>query len=262
MWKRIYVLWILLIFIECHQTEAQDTQNTLQSIQGVVLEALELDRILCVINTSNEGPQWFLLNSDLGGVHKRIGSISAASGLISDIKVAPDGKYAAILSVGEGHPLLEVIDLPKLLQEKTYTVLHKLDPYPGVIEIHSWDGDRLQVNSDMLLTDRDKSNGRVSENLRLSWQETFALNVLTGEISGISDGAKNPVEHYSRVLMDQQTSEAEKDMALSKLLASDSKDMAISFLLEILEKEQNPKRIIRLLEEIDKLRKKPQEQEK
>jgi hypothetical protein len=262
MWKRIYVLWILLIFIGCQQAEAQDTQNTLQNIQGVVLESLELNEILCVINTSNEGSQWFLLNSDGRRMNERIGSISAALELITDIKAAPDGKYAAILSVGEGHPILEVIDLSKLLQEKTYTVLHKIDPYPGVIEIHSWDGARLQVSSDMLLTYRDKTDGRVPEDFRLSWQETFALNVLTGEISGVSDGAKNPAEHYSRVLMDQQTSEAEKDAALSKLLASGSDDMAISFLLKILEKEQNPKRIIRLLEEIDKLRKKPQEQGK
>jgi len=195
-------------------------------------------------------------------MNERIGSISAASGLISDIKAAPDGKYAAVLSVGEGHPILEVIDLPKLLQEKTYTVLHKIDPYPGVIEIRSWNGVRLQVSSDMLLTYRDKTDGRVPEDLRLSWQETFALDVLTGDISGISEGAKNPAEHYSRVLMDQQTSEAEKDTALSKLLASGSDDMAISFLLKILDKEQDPKRIIKLLEEIDKLRnpsKKPKE---
>ena len=226
------------------------------------MESLELDRILCVINTSNEGPQWFLLNSVLRGENERIASISAASELISDIKAAPDGEYLAVLSVGEGHPVLEVIDLPKLLEEKTYTVLHKLDPYPGVIEIHSWDGVRLQVSSDMLLTYRDKTDGRVPEDLRLSWQETFALNVLTGEISGVSDGAKNPAEHYSRVLMDQQTSEAEKDAALSKLLASDSDDMAISFLLKILEKEQNPKRILRLLDEIDKLRNTSKEEEK
>ncbi len=270
MWKRIYVILILLILFGVHQTEAQNNQEMLLDARGVLLEPLqyvykgnagiEMNAALCVINTSNEGPQWFLLNSDQQGVNERIGSISAALALITDIKASLDGKYLAVLSVGEGHPMLEVIDLPQLLQEKKYAVLHKIDPYPGIVEIQSWDGIQLQVGSDMLLTYRDKTDGRVPPELKLSWQETFALNVLTGEISGVSEGARNPVEHYSRTLMDQQASEAEKDVALSKLLSSGSEEVTMSYLLKVLEQEQNPKRIIQLLDVINTLRKKEEKE--
>lgn len=266
MWKRICWIVILLTLIGVHRTKAQNTQEITLSTQGVLLTPLqymyrnnsriEVNSALCVINTSNEGPQWFLLSSDNWSLNKRIGSISADLMLISDIKASPDGKALAVLSVGEGHPVVEVIDLPLLLQEKKYRVLHKIDPYPGSIEIRSWeDNVRVQIGSDMLLTYRDKTSGRVPPELALSWQETFALNVLTGEISGVSDGAINPAEHYSRVLSDQQANDSEKDAALSKLLSLSSDDMTIMYLLKLLDKERDPKRILRILEELDKLRK-------
>jgi hypothetical protein len=270
MWKRIYLSLTLLILIGFHQAEAQDSQSISLSTQGMLLEPLsyvykqnelrEANATLCVINTSNEGPHWFLLNSIQPGLNERIGSISAALGLITDIKASSDGKYLAVLSVGEGHPLLEVIDLPQLLGKKTYTVLHKIDPYPGVVEIQSWQGLQLHFESDMLLMHRDKTSGRVPPDLALSSQEIFALNALTGEISGVSEGAKNPANHYSKILMDQYANETQKDAALAKLLSLNPDDVTISYLLKVLDQEQDPKRILRLLDEINKLREKPEKE--
>lgn len=255
----------LLILVGFYQAEAQNKQATTPTEQGVLLTQLrylykpsgivELNSTLCVINTSNEGPQWFLLSSDNWSMNIRIGSISAAMRLITDINASPDGKFLAVLSVGEGHPILEVVNLPVLLQEKQYQVLHELDPYPGFVEIRSWDGNRLHIDSDMLLTHRDKSSGRVPSELMLFWQETFSLNILTGKITGVSEGAKDPIEHYSKILMDQNASDAEKDEALFKMLRLNADNVSLKHLLNVLETERDPKRINKILEKIDKLRK-------
>jgi hypothetical protein len=209
---------------------------------------------LCVIQTSNEGPQWFLLNAGHSGDHRRIGALSAALRLINALDVAPNGRYLAVVSVGEGHPILEVVDLPKLLQGATYTVLHTLDPYPGEIAIDTWHGSKLHVKSDMLLTRLDPESNRVPAQWQLTSLETFALNVPTGDVSGVSEGAQNPAEHYADILLDPRTSDSERDEALTTLRRLNSNEALIMHLLKALEQEQDPKRINQLLEEIRKLR--------
>lgn len=212
------------------------------------------DALVCIINTQNEGPQWFLLNADAEGKNERLGGIAAKLGFIAEIKASADGKYLAVVSSGEGRRLLEIIDLPKLLQKKTYAVLHAIDPAPGTITLRAWDGPQLQIGCDMLLTRRDPKTGRVPPELALAAPETFALNVLTGQLTGVSDGAQNPAAHYSKVLMDQQASQSEKDAALSTLLSLKPDAATMTYLLKALDQEKDPKRILKLLEEIKKLR--------
>ncbi|GAK61369.1 C4-type Zn-finger protein [Candidatus Vecturithrix granuli] len=252
------------MLLSASSSSAQINQELLVNIRGILFEPLQnVSRgnqrlaegaTLCVINTQNEGPQWFLLNTDSIGVNEQLGSISASLALITSIKASPDGQYLAVVSVGEGHPILEVVNLPQLLQIKSYQVLQTIDPYPGSLEIQEWKDGQLYVKSDVLLTEMDKKSGRVPSEYDLSWQETFALNVISGKITGISEGAKNPVEHYTQILLNQQTSELEKDVALAKLLSLGQGELTLSTLIKLLEQEQNPKRINKLLDQISILR--------
>jgi hypothetical protein len=187
--------------------------------------------------------------------NQHLGPISPGFKFIHTIRASEDGQYLAVILLGEGHPLLEVIDLPQLLQKKRYQVFQTIDPYPGTIKIEAWNGAQLRVKSDMLLTHWDKSTGRVPPDMVLSWQETFILNILTGQISGVPDGGGKLAEHYARVLLDQHTTESEKDRALAKLLSLHSGKISLPFLLKILEQEHDPKRMNQLLDEISKLRK-------
>ena len=150
--------------------------------------------------------------------------------------------------------MLEIVDLSRFLRTQSFQVLQKIDPYPGNISIESWNGSQLHISSNMLLTHRDKATGRTSPDMALTWQETFALNVLTGEISGVSDGAKNPAEHYAQVLLDQNATESEKDVALAKLLSLHSGELSLAELVKVLDREQDPKRMNKLLDEINRLR--------
>jgi hypothetical protein len=255
---------MLALLMGVSQASAQINQELLVNIRGVLFEPLHNVRkdnrplaenaTLCVINTQNVGPQWFLLNTFGVGVNEQLGTISASLQNITQIKASPEGQYLAVISVGEGHPLLEVIDLPQLLQQKTYHVFQTLDPYPGFVEIQEWKGNQLHVKSDMLLTELDRQTGRVPSEYALSWQETFAVNPVSGAITGISEGAKNPAEHYTQILLNPQASDLEKDVALAKLLSLGQEDLTLSKLVQLLEQEQDPKRINKLLDQIGKLR--------
>ena len=249
-WKRIS--WIVLILLFIGLQTKTNSQETACHVPGVLFEPLRNENAtLSVINTNNTGAQWFLLRS---GENQHLGPISPGFKFIHAIRASEDGRYLAVILIGEGHSLLEIIDLPQLLQKKSYRVFQTIDPYPGNIEIDSWNGGQLRVKSDVLLTHRDKSTGRIPPDMVLSWQETFILDILTGQISGASDGGGEPAEHYARMLLDQHTTEAEKDRALAKLLSVHSGEISLPFLLKVLEREQDPRRMNLLLDEISKLR--------
>lgn len=255
---------IVFMFLSASSSSTQINQELLVNIRGVLFEPLQNASrgnrqlaesvTLCVINTRNEGPQWFLLNTESTGMNEQLGSISGSLGLINSIKASPDGQYLAVISVGEGHPILEVIDLPQLLQTKSYRALQSIDPYPGFVEIQEWKGNQLYIKSDVLLTERDRQTREIPSEYGLAWQETYALNVITGEITGVSEGAKNPLEHYTQILLNQQASEIEKDVALTKLISLAQGELTLAIIVKLLEQEQNPKRINKLLDQMSTLR--------
>ncbi|HWQ10381.1 MAG TPA: hypothetical protein VN436_14775, partial [Holophaga sp.] len=67
----------------------------------------------------------------------------------------------AVVSVGEGHPVLDVLDLARVLAgtHGDHSLL-TLDPYPGFIELAGWRGGCLRVRSDRPLADGLDASGR------------------------------------------------------------------------------------------------------
>lgn len=243
------IFW-LAVFCVCFSVHASAQTTSIPA--GILFETLPgSGTTVGVVNSSNAGPQWFLLKGE-GNQH--IGSISPGFNIIASLRASENGQYLAVLSIGEGHPIIDVIDANQLLLKKTYQVVQHIDPYPGTILLDTWHGTLLQVKSDMMLTERDSKTGRVPSDMNLSWQETFSINVATGQISGVSDGAKNPAEHYANILLDPNASDAAKDVALGKLMALHSEELTLQYLLKVLDQEKDPKRINRLLDLINKLR--------
>ncbi|GAK52859.1 hypothetical protein U14_04116 [Candidatus Moduliflexus flocculans] len=241
--------WLALICV-CFSVQAFAQTATIPA--GILFEPLPGSGVTVgVVNTNNAGPQWFLMKGE-GNQH--IGSISPGFNIISSLKSSENGEYLAVLSVGEGHSVVDVIDVNQLLSKKMYQIVQHIDPYPGTISLDVWKGMVLQLKSDMLLTERDKKTGRIPVDMNLSWQETFSLNVATGEITGISEGAKNPAEHYTKILLDPNASDAARDVALGKLMAMNSEELTLQYLLKVLDQEKDPKRINRLLDLINKIR--------
>jgi hypothetical protein len=157
--------------------------------RGVLLEPIGGEELLCVVNTGDEnGAYWFILKEM--GQNRAIGSNLSALHEVNQILASPGSTYLAVHSVGEGHPMVEVIDLEKLRQQGKYVVLHLIDPYPGTVWIVRWEGLRLIVSSDMPLPQR-KQDGRVDADLMLPKNEEFYLDVETGTIGSFIVEKKN-----------------------------------------------------------------------
>lgn len=70
---------------------------------------------------------------------------------VAQLLPSPDHRWLAVVSVGEGHPILEIVDAQKLLRQQEYAVAHEINPYPGTLLADRWDGDALLISSDVAL---------------------------------------------------------------------------------------------------------------
>jgi hypothetical protein len=184
--SKIVIIVIFVLIGHCAFTE-DITQNDLQD-KGVLLHSIGNEELLCVINTEDEnGAYWFILKNM--GRSREIGSNLSCLYQVDHILPSPDNRYLAVLSVGEGHPMAEVIDLEKLRLQSKYVVLQEIDPYPGTVSIDRWEASHLIVNSNMPLTQR-KEDGRVDPDLILSKDEAFSLDAATGEIKSSTSDKK------------------------------------------------------------------------
>jgi hypothetical protein len=180
----ITVIYVLI----AHCVFSQDITSKILQDKGVLLQSMGNEELLCVINTEDEtGAHWFILK-DMGR-SREIGSNLSCLHQVDHILPSPDNRHLAVLSVGEGHPILEVIDLEKLRLQSKYVVLQEIDPYPGTVSIDGWDGSYLIVNSNVPLTLRNE-DGRVDPALILPKDEAFSLDVATGEIKSSTSDKK------------------------------------------------------------------------
>jgi len=161
-------------------------------VNGVMIHDIGNNDILCVINTRDEnGAHWFIIKEFADNHH--LGYNLSQLNVVDQLLVSPDGKYLGVRSVGEGHTMVEIVDLQKLRSENKYETLHIIDPYPGTIGMEKWEGPRLAVSCDVPLMLR-KKDGRVDPNLVLSELKTFSINAVDGVVESIDFDAKKWIE--------------------------------------------------------------------
>jgi hypothetical protein len=71
---------------------------------------------------------------------------------VAEIKASPDGRWLALISVGEGHPILEIADLREWRKLDRYQSPCSVNPYPGTISMGDWQAGQLRIESDLDLT--------------------------------------------------------------------------------------------------------------
>lgn len=234
----------VVFFCTVPRTAAKDMTPDFLNKHGVILEDIGDNRMICIVNTGEEkGAHWFLLD---GGYYNNrlLGTGLSAFHLTSEVMASPDKKYLAVLSVGEGHPGIEVIDLPELLEKKKYKILHEIDPYPGVVSLLEWKGQSLIVTSDVPLTMRNK-NGRVDSRLLLPEAEKFSLDTATGKITSITFSKKKLILHH--ILKLSAKSKWKRMEAAEVLKVLEAKE-ALTALEKALKKEKD-KSVIKSLKE-------------
>jgi len=188
--KTITLLIIFMVLLHVSMSYAADQDITLKQVRdkNVIVQDIGNNEIVMVIMTPQDGGSyWFLL--------KEFGNFKLGENLSSFYQVdcflaSPDGKYLAVTSVGEGHPLLEVVDLEVLRKQGKYKVLQELNPYPGVISILHWDDSQLILSSDAPLDEMKKGLDITTDQL-LPEDKPFSLNIATGAIKRVTE--KNPL---------------------------------------------------------------------
>lgn len=78
-----------------------------------------------------------------------IGCGLTAMSQVAEFAVSPDARWLAVVSVGEGHPWLEVVPLKPLLRQHRYRARVDINPYPGTVQLVAWREGNLEVDSDM-----------------------------------------------------------------------------------------------------------------
>ncbi len=163
--------------ISCALLAANPVRAQEDSSLGTVLSAPVSERCDLRID-SREASEWCwsLVCGSEGGVD--LGSGLAALLQVSDLAPSPDRRWLAVLSVGEGHPILEVVDLQTLLTTHEYQVEVTINPYPGTINIAGWRDSMLLVTSDMPLRDLPIGEGDIERRM-LPAQTLFSLDAET-----------------------------------------------------------------------------------
>ena len=120
---------------------------------------------IMVISDDRKGQMWFKAEDEweIESLKNVPQSCFHAVHLVS---ISPDDKILAVISVGEGHPYLEVFDLNGILttrdSENDLPVkpLLAIDPYPGNVWVEGWEKDKIVLSSDMPLDRLDKTERR------------------------------------------------------------------------------------------------------
>lgn len=80
---------------------------------------------------------------------RALGCDTTAMHQVVEVLPAPDQSAIAVMTVGEGHPMLEIVALQPWLQGQPYSAQCTFNPYPGTISVDRWDGASLLVSSDV-----------------------------------------------------------------------------------------------------------------
>ena len=88
-------------------------------------------------------------------VPKELGCDTTALHQVADVQIAPDQQWMTVTSVGEGHPMLELVPLAEFLAGKPYRAQCTINPYPGSVYFAGWAQGKLRLGSDVDLSIED-----------------------------------------------------------------------------------------------------------
>lgn len=110
---------------------------------------------LCVLTEPTREPEWFIQTAKQ---RNALPSPAVSMLWVSKISIDAENHYLAVVSVGEGHPILDVFSLIDVLAGKAVEPLLSVNPYPGALSLLAWRSGELWVESDVHLLDYSENN--------------------------------------------------------------------------------------------------------
>jgi len=110
---------------------------------------------------------------------------------VAELRPSSDRNWLAVISVGEGHPILEIVDLAKLWKAHEYQAVKTVNPYPGTINLVGWTDRYVIVSSDMALDELPIKNGEPIDHM-LPSQRLFRIEIDGWRITPMKAADRQP----------------------------------------------------------------------
>jgi hypothetical protein len=135
---------------------------------------------------------------------------------IVQLEASPDGQYLAVLSVGEGHPLIHIFETREIVKHfESYQTIDKnkdsylaayysLNPYPGSVDIVKWNKKELFIKSDMLLNLPYLNSSQHYMSLEANTFLNFALDMKSKKIRPLDKKLEDPIKFALSLLSDKK----------------------------------------------------------
>lgn len=169
--------WVLLLGLSINLANAAETHETCRQIalgklcmQQHVIDAMPNDVIW----------HW----QAKGTEDSQVLNLQPSFLLTDNFQLSPSGQFLAVVSVGEGHSILEVFDVTDWFSGQAVSAaLHTINPYPGWIQVGDWTDKGLQLLTDRILPIQLVRHSAVDELPQASAEEvTYWFNPFTGQL--------------------------------------------------------------------------------
>lgn len=157
---------IVILFFITLQMLIANPNSAFLTVKDLVTKKLHTqNRYFFCFGEKLEGAMCGIINehNEIFFLTKRL---KVAMFVVNEISISPDDRYISIVSVGEGHPVLQIFDLKEILNSYEYYDKKKIysigfiNPYPGYISVEGWNGKNIILSSSVSL---DKLNKKTRE---------------------------------------------------------------------------------------------------
>lgn len=170
-------IWLaLLIFVSAHAHAKTDLE-----LNFILAQLNERDQLI-IVNLSSFESRWLVARKH--GYSSDIPIAPSYLPYVDSVSVSPTNRKLAVISVGEGHPVLEVVSVPQLSEGGEYDVELFINPYPGGIWIEGWDGDKLILGTDVPLP--PNAHLKPAEYPETGEHRTYTLDTDSGDLTLIA----------------------------------------------------------------------------
>jgi len=216
--KTILIFIVLLNNISIFAQSYTDTLLNKQIIKIPFSDFVGDSSLLVIINSHHQFANWYLF------FDYWVVKIEPPNSLltVAEASLSHKQKYLSVVSVGEGHPQLEVFLFSELIDinkenDKELSAKLFINPYPGYIGIVKWtDQDNIIVATERMLTyNTEKYNNHP---IGFIDEQKYSINISTKKVTALTKNAQNPVKYFMKQLDNEDIYHvADAIIALTKL---------------------------------------------